>query len=431
MRALRYAILLAGAGLLVGQAAAADNTNQSSSGSGANNNEKLRQIMQQSKRHGPASQALGSTALAASQAAAVAVLSPARLLERKTLLQSGEAALARLQVDAALQAFERAALIAHAADTEIALVRAYMQSGQYRRALAFGAHTAGAHLDVVGGSALYAWLLHIGGQVVIAQRLFQEADLRMPGNALVKSVQQQLRSGTPIAGPDLLVLPTRLAPYSTPKILPATARVVGSSLLLQDGKHALAPLAMLPKSGQVWLRNGLGQLVEARLAQGLSGGVALLRLSQPLPTAENLLVSSSMAFPGSAGYALEYVTASDAAPAWPMLRTGFLGGFLGDSGERKLGIEMPAGPRGGPVFDAAGRLMGLALPAGAAEPGKPATPDRIMPVLLLSQALSATAGKASAIRLGNPAAAGSAPPAAADVIYETSLKATLQLITAL
>ena len=107
-------------------------------------------------------------------------VAPERLQERADLLASGEQALARRDVDAALLAFDRAALILHAADTEIALVRAYMQGGDYRRALAFGAHTAGAHLDVVGGSALYAWLLHAGGQSAIAQRLIDEAQGRAP-----------------------------------------------------------------------------------------------------------------------------------------------------------------------------------------------------------------------------------------------------------
>ena len=405
MKALAYGLVLAGVNLLGGLASAADNSN-----------EKLRQIMQQARPQAGASQSAGSSA---GQAAAVAGLSSERLLERKTLLASGEAALSRLQVDAALQAFERAALIAHAADTEIALVRAYMQGGQYRRALAFGAHTAGAHLDVIGGSALYAWLLHIGGQVAVAQRLLLEADARMPGNVLVKSVQHQLRSGTPMATPDLLVLPTRLAPYSTANALPAGARVAGTGLLLSDGKHALVPLALLPKTGKLWLRNGLGQVVEARLSQRTTLGVAVMRLSQNLPVAENLLVSSSTAFPGSAGYAVEFVAATDATPAWPLLRTGFLGGLLGDSGERKLGIDMPAGPRGGPVFDAGGRLMGLALPAGSGGAG---SVDRIIPVASLSKALGVS-------KLGPAAPAGAVPPASADIIYESSLKAVLQVIT--
>ena len=88
---------------------------------------------------------------------------------------------------------------------------------------------------------------------------------------------------------------------------------------------------------------------------------------------------------------------------------------------------MPAGPRGGPVFDAAGRLMGLVM---ASESALAGSPDRIVPVSLLAQALAGTAGRAALVELGNPAPAGASPPAAADMSYETSLKATLQVITA-
>lgn len=61
---------------------------------------------------------------------------------------------------AALALFERAALILHAADIEMGLACTLHAAGEYRRALALGTHIAGAHLDVVGRTALYASLLH-------------------------------------------------------------------------------------------------------------------------------------------------------------------------------------------------------------------------------------------------------------------------------
>ena len=79
--------------------------------------------------------------------------------ERAALLDAAEAALARGDTEAALAGFERAAGMLHAPDTEMGLVRSQMQAGQYRRALAFAAHTAGAHLEAPAASALYAWLL--------------------------------------------------------------------------------------------------------------------------------------------------------------------------------------------------------------------------------------------------------------------------------
>ena len=392
----------------------------------------------------------------AAQAGSPAVLTaktvaPERLQERADWLATGEQALARRDVDAALQAFDRAALILHAADTEIALVRAYMQGGEYRRALAFGAHTAGAHLDVVGGAALYAWLLHAGGQAAIAERLMTEAQGRSSATPVLNDVQRQLRSGAPRASGALLALPARLAPYGGSEGLPEAARVVGSGVLMGSGQEALVPLALVPstgpRSGTLWLRNGLGQLVTARVTQRLIPlGVARLRLGHALPVAEGLWLAEREAFPGSVGHTVEFavefaagfVTAPDAAPAWPVLRTGFLGGELADTRRnttgsikdsttgiangkligklptRVLGIDMPPGPRGGPVFDSAGRLLGLSLA------GANGTPDR----WITASALPAD---------WREALAPTAPPGvdarfALDKIYEISLKTTLQVI---
>jgi len=340
------------------------------------------------------------------------------------LLKKGETALARLDVTGALDAFERAALILHAADTEIALVRAYMQAGDYRRALAFGAHTAGAHLDEVGGSLLYAWLLHAGGQPAIAQRLLADAETRMSGYPMVQAVQQQLRSGMPLASGPLLALPTRLAPYGSMKGLPASARAVGSAVLLYSGTKALLPLSLLPASGRVWLRNGLGQLVQARTDQKFSAlGVALVRLQGRLPFPQEQQVAASDAFPGSPGFAVEYAVSPDAAPAWPVLRTGFLGGARGTTGEQQLGIDLPPGPRGGPVFGADGQLIGLAL---AGRPGQGG--DRLVPVSQLRKALGVSFS-AMPPQAATPVAPASARPrASVDKVYEASLKTSLQVI---
>lgn len=176
-----------------------------------------------------------------------------------------------------------------------------------------------------------------------------------PQPAAGQAVQRQLRSGASAATGQLLAPPTRLAPYGDAKGLQENARVVGTAMLFRGGRAALLPLGLQPRSGRLWLRNGLGQLVQARLDKRLGkAGLALVRLQSALPVAHELLVAANDAFPGSAAFAVEYVSSPDAAPAWPVLRTGFLGNATGDSGERLLGIEMPAGPRGGPVFDGAG-----------------------------------------------------------------------------
>ena len=395
-------------------------------------NDRLRQFMEQVRPQPLASQA-GDQAVRDA-----AVVSPARLQERAELLKAGESALARLDVNTALDALERAALILHAADTEITLVRAYMQAGDYQRALAFGAHTAGSHLDVIGGATLYAWLLHVGGQPALAQRMLSASESRMPGHRLVAAVQQQLQSNQPVATGQLLTPPTRLAPYGNTLGLPDKARVVGSALLLQSGTGALLPLSLLPRSGKLWLRNGLGQLVKAQPEKRFADlNVALVRLDSPLPVPEELLVAPGEAFPGSLGFAVEYVSTSDAAPAWPVLRSGSLGSAEGDSDEQLLGIDMPAGPRGGPVFDSFGRLVGLALPASARAAGaagaagaEKAPDNKLVPVSQLRKALREAVASEQLSVQSVPSPSGPRLRGLVDRIYEASLKSSLQVITA-
>ena len=69
-------------------------------------------------------------------------LDAATFTERQRLLLQGEQALSRMQPSQALDLFDRAALMLHAADAEVALVRTHMQAGDYRRALAFAPRSA-------------------------------------------------------------------------------------------------------------------------------------------------------------------------------------------------------------------------------------------------------------------------------------------------
>ena len=388
--------------------------------------DKLRQFMLQVRPQPTASQAGGNAVRAAAK------VTPEQLQERADQIKTGETALSNMQLEPALMAFERAANILHAADTEIALVRTYMQFGQYRRALASGAHTAGAHLDVVGGSALYAWLLHVGAQTAIAQRLLAEAQTRMPGDVVLAQVQQQLASSQPLATGDMLDPPTRLAPYGFAQGIAAGARVVGSATLLDidnaqrdktdnpRSQHAVMPLALMPASGKLWLRNGLGMLTQARVTKRLpKQGIAFLALSTALPLPSDFWAADKEPFPGSPGYVVEYVASKatpDAGPAWPILRTGFIGGMAGSAGnQRLLGVDMPPGLRGGPVFDSAGRLVGVAIPGSGSQSG-----DQLVTTVALQKAI----GKALAPAI--PAGALSATTA--DKIYESSLKSSLQVI---
>ncbi len=338
---------------------------------------------------------------------------PQVMAERQRLLDEGELKLASGDTEAAQQAFDRAALMVHAADTELALVRTYMQAGEYRRALAFGAHAAGAHRELPASAALYAWLLQAGGQAAPAGRLLDQALAAAPADAALLQARRQLSAPWPLAQDALAAPPVRVRPYATQAQVPAAALAAGTGLLAADGRHAFLPASLIHGASGLWLRNGLGQTVAATLLRvDAPDGVALVRLDMPLPVPAGLAATPREPFAGSAASLVEYAVSGDAAPAWPWLRLGFFGRFAAVPGTRALGIEVPAGPRGGPVFDAAGRLAGMAWRDAQGV-------DRLWP----GDALAARLGVSMAV-VGEGAAA----PAAPDAIYEQALRVALQVL---
>ena len=347
----------------------------------------------------------------------------AAMRERTGLLRRAEAELQRGDASAATDNFDRAAMLLHAPDTEMGLVRAYMQAGEYRRALAFCAHTAGAHREAAAPGALYAWLLQAGGQNEFAKRTLHEALGRHPSDPVLLQTQAALNSVQPLTEPVLMNGAHRLAPYAVMQSgqaeLPTTARVVASGVLLASGQRALAALTAVPAGSAVWLRNGLGHTTQAVVEQRLDAlSLAVLRLSSALPTAElaTLATTAQDPFAGSPGYVVAFNPSPSGEAAWPWLHAGFLGAAT-LKGERWLGIEVPAPVSGGLVLDGAGRFSGVALTDAQAR-------AVMVPISALRAALPAsdftdapTPGASSATRVP------------ADLAYERALRFSLQVIT--
>jgi hypothetical protein len=328
---------------------------------------------------------------------------------------AGETLLAAGDLAGAEAAFERGSALTHSAELETSLVRTYLQGGQYRRALAFAAHAAGAHREYPRAAALYAWLLYLGGQQLVAGHTLDAVPAVFGADEHLNSVRESLARQQPIAAGPLLEPPARLAPYSTSS--PTPAAVVGSATLVDGGRRALALAEGIDTATEVWVRNGLGETVRAVLERRhMVAGVelALLRLDIALPAPVDLASAGRAPFAGSVAYAVAFMSTPHAAqPAWPLLRLGFVGRAATTNDLPSLGIiDQPLGARGGPVFDAAGRLVGIhALARDGSE--------RLVAAASLPPELAS---------FGIASLAAPTPRMALDLLYERSLLLALQVV---
>lgn len=364
-------------------------------------------------------------------AAEVADKAPHDEAARRHLLQQADQALRDGHPAVALRHLERAALMVHSADTEMATVHAWLQAGQYSQASSFSAHTAGAHRQVAEGALLYARLLAVGGQRAAADQLLDAAIQRFPGDARLV----RLRQDNGRFGPTDTPTSVRLAPYPTGSTPAPTARVAGSGVLIDAGRHALVPLALLDGARRIWLRDGLGQASTARIEQrDPTLGLALLRLQPPLrhtAVARAIgadgaelplpLAASHDAFPGSPGYALFYPPGHHASPDWPQLQAGFNGLAAAANRPGGPGLGVPERADGGPLLNARGELAGVMV---RTCPGPQAA---VVPISRLRQ-------RFGSLDWGSDLTASTSDPTArhgplpTDQIYENGLRLALQVL---
>lgn len=347
--------------------------------------------------------------LAALNVASAHEHAPARP-EVAALLQRAETALAAGDSAQAQDAYEQAAALQHDAHIELGWVRARMQAGGYRQALAFAAHAAGAHPDEPDGALLYAHLLNAGGQAAAAEDVLARARRRLPDEPLLPPTLRACPGATPSPGAEALHLP----PLGV--AVPPGSRVAGSALLLGDARHAITAWALVADSAPpdstadtpaLWLRNGLGRTQRARvLSRDAQAGTALLQLDAPLDAPAELTRAPREAFPGSPALAVGYRAGAGAQPGWPQVCLGFLGGTPQPGEPRALGFGVDDASIGGPVFDTSGRLVGLVGPAGRASGAS------LLPAKQLAAFPAADTTAALPI----------------DALYERALRSSLQLI---
>lgn len=328
---------------------------------------------------------------------------------RQAMLNEAEAALRAGKLERAADTFERAGFVRHAADAELGLIRTWMQGGEYRRALAFAAHTAGAHPDTPAGIGLYAWLLHLGGQHGIALQLLARAQARMPQDATLAATAALLKQPAAPPAPILLEAPGRFAPFGAEL---SALRVNGSATLFDGGRRALTSRAAVGDADRVWLRDGLGRMAAARVARRVDSlGLVELQLDVALDGGSAAWPERDP-FPGSPAFAVGFARDDAALPAWPQLHVGFLGAPAGP-GVHRLGVDTVDESSGGPVFDTAGRWIGVT-----------SVDERGDPVLLLPSVLRPLIDPAAA---GSPDA-GKPARVAVDEVYERALRTVAQVL---
>jgi hypothetical protein len=287
-------------------------------------------------------------------------LSEAQIKERRSLLAEGERVLQGLRAQEALEIFERAALISHSPDAELGVVRSHLQNGAYSRALAFCAHTAGAHEQAHGCSALYAWLLRIGGYTEQAAKYWAATKVRAPSYPLLTKLGVHLENARPLSDEVFAKAPLRFLPYAQKLPRAKQTKAMGAALLMNDGVTVLALSSQLDgESGEWWVRTSLGEIARASPTRR-ERIFTTLQLSQVTKLRPDVRFARKSPFPGSVAFWVQHADRPAESLAWPVLAPGFLGDPRAEVASRQLSIKPGLSKLGGPVFDQFGRVIGLA-----------------------------------------------------------------------
>jgi hypothetical protein len=366
----------------------------------------------------------------------------ANLQSFERLMLSAEAALARGEAVESVSSFEHAAsFFDEVPDAEIGQVRALLQSGEYRLALAtayrlVGEHgqlhtdvpqRTGRHMGALDTQALLAWLMFIGGQQQAAHKQLDGLLGKYPDSPALRDVRARMRA---VAGERVYARPSdlalRLDPYVygaplTPDAGQLHARASG--VILADGRIMTSISALPAGMNTLWVRNGLGQIRSASLEHiDQASGLVVLRPAEPFSAVPGVRVDPQMrVFPGSPCYVVEFPLPGMEQPSWPVLWAGFLGRANPQSGHIDLLLDLPAGSRGGAAFDSYGRLLGFVPPSDRLSAGLGKKTDRIVPVTAMSALLSS----------GNEAAGGTADPAqrlTMETVYELAMSAMVTVL---
>ena len=338
-------------------------------------------------------------------------------LGRSSLLAEAEALLVTGKSIEALDAFEKIASTEHSADVELSIVRSHMQAGAYRTALAFCAHAAGAHPEFAAGAALYAVLLHIGGQREVALQTITKSLQLHNDNPVLLAAKHIISAQDPQFDPILLKTPWRAAPYAIGVNVPPAARHIGTGLLMPNGEHAIIPSFANGSGHSILVRNGIGQTSVAQIVSN-GASLTLVKLVNAMPKLPAPIFANREPIAGSPSRFIHYNEQTSREAAWPILRSSFFRVLPQNETQRPLGFLISPQHVGGPVFDQFGQICGLAIQ----------DKEGIDRLLQLSQLVTQLERPAEIfIPAIQSSATVNATKVANDLLYERSLVCTLQV----
>jgi hypothetical protein len=310
----------------------------------------------------------------------------------------------------ALALYEQLANQTVSGQVELGLIRAAIQAGELRKAMAFADHLAVDHRDVVEGLALGAFLQDRIGRTEVALKqldvlqarepahfapvaaraeilidhglpadalkLLQGWSTRHPNAAKDADLQRLQARADQVAGRAVRTIhPTAASSGAWPApafrpfaLADARALPAGNGVVVDNGTRILTLSSIAARgSGRFLVRNARGEVrIARRTAVASAGETAHMALEQAYPKAwsvarERMASADGVRFCFAFGFS---------APGGPAAYPGFATGILlrqhaSEQHVMQITSALTQGHAGSPLFDPYGRLIGLALGASA------------------------------------------------------------------
>lgn len=238
------------------------------------------------------------------------------------------------------------------------------EGSRLRATAAVRYHTQG---EEVRAAAIQAWMT--------AMNLYRPAPPPPQPEVKQTAREKETRPAPKIESQPTPAIPPRAEAWREPRQLPEPrfepihipkgARIAtGSGFIIDGGERVVTNAHVIGKSKRVIVRNGLGQVRQAKVEVSREDDdLAILLLDNPYP-AQWAIPRGRMEEPrpGRSCYVLGYPLAGTLGATWPALTSGLVSRTEGShDGRIQITAALNKGNSGGPVVDDRGRLIGIVV----------------------------------------------------------------------